>query len=161
MTATSTEAFRKPPLLRQLTTVAAGASGSALFLWLAVPGGGISGAMLVVTLMTVFGIAVRIEGGLRTIAMVASGVTLGAAVTPETLRGIATYPGSLAIMAVGVAATTLAPSGLIECDGRRYEAFARSGHVPAGSAVEVVGFDTFRVIVTLSTNPNSSQPTPS
>jgi len=60
-----------------------------------------------------------------------------------------------------VAATTLAPSGLIECEGRRYEAFARSGHVPAGTAVEVVGFDTFRVIVTLSTNPNSSQPTPS
>jgi membrane AbrB-like protein len=113
MTATSTEAFRKPPLLRQLTTVAAGASGSALFLWLAVPGGGISGAMLVVTLMTVFGIAVRIEGGLRTIAMVASGVTLGAAVTPETLRGIATYPGSLAIMAVGVAATTLAGTAFL------------------------------------------------
>lgn len=56
----------------------------------------------------------------------------------------------------GVAATTLAPSGLIECDGRRYEAFARSGHVAAGSAVEVVGIDVFRVIVTLSTNPNPS-----
>jgi len=54
------------------------------------------------------------------------------------------------------AATTLAPSGLIECDGRRYEAFARSGHVAAGSAVEVVGIDAFRVIVTLSTNPNPS-----
>jgi membrane AbrB-like protein len=113
MTAISTEAFRKPPLLRQLATVAAGACGSALFLWLAVPGGGISGAMLVVTLMTVFGLAVRIEGGLRTIAMVASGVTLGAAVTPETLRGITTYPGSLAIMAVGVAATTLAGTAFL------------------------------------------------
>ena len=39
-------------------------------------------------------------------------------------------------------------------EGRRYEAFARSGHVPAGAAVEVVGIDTFRVIVTVSTNPS-------
>ena len=41
-------------------------------------------------------------------------------------------------------------------EGRRYEAFARSGHVPAGAAVEVVGIDTFRVIVTLSTNPSKT-----
>lgn len=51
-----------------------------------------------------------------------------------------------------VAVTTLAPSGLIECDGRRYEAFARSGHVAAGSAVEVIDLDNFRVIVTHSSN---------
>lgn len=105
MTASSTQAFRNPPLYRQLMTVTAGAAGSALFLWLGVPGGGISGAMAVVTLMTVFGLASRVEGPIRVVAMVASGVTLGAAVTPETLRGIATYPGSLAIMALGVAAT--------------------------------------------------------
>jgi len=113
MTTISTEAFRKPPLTRQLTTVAVGACGSALFLWLGVPGGGISGAMLAVTLMTVFGLAARIEGSLRTIAMVASGVTLGAAVTPATLAGIATYPGSLAIMTVGVVVTTIAGTAFL------------------------------------------------
>ncbi len=52
-----------------------------------------------------------------------------------------------------VAVTTLAPSGVIECDGRRYEAFARSGHVPAGAAVDVIDLDTFRVIVTQPSNP--------
>jgi membrane AbrB-like protein len=108
MTTNSTQAFRNPPLYRQLATVAAGGGGSALFLWLGVPGGGISGAMVIVTLMTVFGLAARIEGPIRVVAMVTSGVTLGAAVTPETLRGIATYPGSLLIMAAGVAATTAA-----------------------------------------------------
>ena len=60
-----------------------------------------------------------------------------------------------------VAATTLAPSDLIECEGRRYEAFSRSGLVPAGATVEVVGIDTFRVVVTLSTNSTSSHPNPS
>jgi membrane-bound ClpP family serine protease len=51
-----------------------------------------------------------------------------------------------------VAITTLAPSGVIECEGRRYEAFARSGHVAAGTAVDVVDLDNFRVIVTQSSN---------
>ena len=43
--------------------------------------------------------------------------------------------------------TTLAPSGYVEIDGRRYEAFCQSGLVPAGSDLEVVGVDSFRVIV--------------
>ncbi len=45
------------------------------------------------------------------------------------------------------ALTTLAPSGYVEIDGQRYEAFCQSGLVPAGTNLEVVGRDTFRVIV--------------
>lgn len=55
-----------------------------------------------------------------------------------------------------VSVTTLAPSGVIECEGRRYEAFARSGHVPPGAAVEIVGLDNFRVIVTQPSNPTTT-----
>jgi membrane AbrB-like protein len=110
---TPSQAFRNPPLFRQLVTVAAGAIGSAGFLWLGIPGGAISGAMVVVVLMTVFGLASRIEGPLRVLAMIASGVTIGAAVTPETLRGIVTYPLSLAIMAASVIATTVAGTAFL------------------------------------------------
>lgn len=46
------------------------------------------------------------------------------------------------------AATTLAPSGYVLVEGRRYEAFCRSGHVPKGATLRVVGVDNFRVIVT-------------
>ncbi|MDB5569979.1 MAG: hypothetical protein JWN93_1162 [Hyphomicrobiales bacterium] len=106
MSPTPSQAFLKPPVYRQLVTIAVGSLGSALFLYLGVPGGAISGAMVVVTLLTVFGLGVRIEGALRTAAMIASGVTLGAAVTPETLRGVVAYPLSLAIMTLGVVATT-------------------------------------------------------
>ncbi len=105
---TPSQAFRKPPIVRQLQTVAFGCAGSAAFLWLGIPGGAISGAMVAVTLMTVFGLAHRIEGVLRIAAMIASGVTIGAAVNPETLRGVVTYPVSLLIMSVSIAATTLA-----------------------------------------------------
>jgi len=45
------------------------------------------------------------------------------------------------------AVTMLAPSGVVELDGRRYEAFARTGHVAAGSQLSVVDVDNFRLIV--------------
>jgi membrane-bound ClpP family serine protease len=56
----------------------------------------------------------------------------------------------------GRAVTTLAPSGFVEVDGRRYEAFARDGHVRAGTSLEVIGLDSFRLIV--STLPSQSTP---
>jgi membrane-bound ClpP family serine protease len=46
------------------------------------------------------------------------------------------------------ALTTLAPSGYVRVEGRRYDAFCRSGHVPKGTVLRVVGIDNFRVIVT-------------
>lgn len=48
----------------------------------------------------------------------------------------------------GAALTPLSPSGYVDIDGRRYEAFSRSGYVSKGSPVRVVGIDTFRLIVT-------------
>ena len=48
----------------------------------------------------------------------------------------------------GEAVTTLSPSGYILIDGRRYEAFSRSGQLPKGAEVRVVGLDNFRLIVT-------------
>lgn len=46
------------------------------------------------------------------------------------------------------ALTTLAPSGYVSVEGRRYEAFCQSGHAPKGAVLRVVGLDNFRLIVT-------------
>jgi len=46
-----------------------------------------------------------------------------------------------------VAQTVLAPTGYVQVDGRRYEAFCRSGHVEPGTRLRVVGLDNFRIIV--------------
>ena len=46
------------------------------------------------------------------------------------------------------AITVLSPSGYILVDGKRFEAFCQSGQVPPGTALEVVGADNFRLIVT-------------
>lgn len=46
------------------------------------------------------------------------------------------------------AVTTLAPSGYVNVDGRRYEAFCQSGHAAKGAVLRVIGLDNFRLIVT-------------
>jgi membrane-bound serine protease (ClpP class) len=46
------------------------------------------------------------------------------------------------------ALTPLMPSGYVVVEGRRYEAYCQSGHVPKGAALRVVGLDNFRLIVT-------------
>lgn len=48
------------------------------------------------------------------------------------------------------AITMLSPSGYVRVDGRRYEAFCQSGQVPAGSALEIIGADAFRLIVSIA-----------
>lgn len=48
------------------------------------------------------------------------------------------------------ALTTLAPSGYVAIEGKRYEAFSRSGHVPRGATLTVVDVDNFRLIVSQS-----------
>ena len=47
-----------------------------------------------------------------------------------------------------MAVTTLAPSGYVELEGRRYEAFCQSGHADAGSRLRIVEVDNFRLVVT-------------
>lgn len=54
-----------------------------------------------------------------------------------------------------VAVTALVPTGYIELDGRRYEAFARSGHVRPGERLDVIDIDNFRLIVSKPTNHES------
>ena len=47
-----------------------------------------------------------------------------------------------------VAVTTLAPTGYVELNGRRYEAFCQSGFVTAGTRLKIVDMDAFRLVVT-------------
>jgi membrane-bound ClpP family serine protease len=44
--------------------------------------------------------------------------------------------------------TPLVPTGYVLVEGRRYEAYSQSGHVPKGMQLHVVGLDNFRLIVT-------------
>lgn len=53
------------------------------------------------------------------------------------------------------AITALVPTGYVELDGRRYEAFARHGHAQPGERLDIIDLDNFRLIVSKSTNHDS------
>ena len=75
---------------------------------------------------------------------------LGRAMVVEATVGGQSQPPPATADVIGqaaVALTTLAPSGFVEVAGRRYEAFCRSGLVPRGTALTVIGLDNFRLIV--------------
>jgi membrane-bound ClpP family serine protease len=54
-----------------------------------------------------------------------------------------------------VAITALVPTGYVELDGRRYEAFARDGLAQAGERLEILDVDNFRLIVSKPTKHDS------
>ncbi len=67
------------------------------------------------------------------------------------INAVTTAISTDAIQLVGKSAealTRLSPSGYVDVDGTRYEAFCQSGQVPVGSTLEVIGADNFRLIVT-------------
>ena len=92
------------PMSRQLGTVAIGAMGGLAFWWLGIPAGALSGALAsVATVGSLSPSSIAPLGRkLRLIAKLVSGVSNGAAVTPETLRNVASYPISVTAMMVCV-----------------------------------------------------------
>lgn len=132
-----------------------------------VPGGilGIAGGILVLLGVSVAFLRFGLEGG-----AIASGAALAlggivlylefvllprsrlakALSMTETVAGRSQPPIADRAAVVGkrvTAVTLLAPSGYVELEGRRYEAFARSGLAQRGEKLEIVDVDNFRLIV--------------
>jgi len=53
------------------------------------------------------------------------------------------------------AITALVPTGYVELDGRRYEAFARDGHARPGERLDIIDLDNFRLIVSKPHQPRA------
>ena len=105
------------------------------------PGGG---AWALAAGLLVTAVALYLEFVLLPRSRLAKALTLTA-----TVAGRSQPPVAEASLAgrLGVAVTTLAPTGIVECEGRRYEAFSRSGLIAAGAPVEVTAVETFRILV--------------
>src|SRR5262245_7576960 len=87
--------------------LAAGACGGLIFNWLGMPAGFLSGAMLTVGILALAGRPLTVPQPLAHFAMVALGITLGSSATPEMMHGMATYPISLALLALGTVCVTI------------------------------------------------------
>jgi membrane AbrB-like protein len=95
-------------MLRGLAeAVAVGTCGGFIFNWLGMPAGFLSGAMLAVGVFALAGRPVSMPQPLMHLATATLGITLGSAATPEMMRGMATYPISLTLLALGTVCVTL------------------------------------------------------
>lgn len=78
----------------------AGATGGYLFHRLGMPAAWMSGALVVATLLALFGLKVDVPGPIATATFLLLGAVMGTAVTPETLRLMRSWPVSMAGLAV-------------------------------------------------------------
>ena len=100
----------KTVLLRTGETLSIAAVGGATLTWLGFPAGLITGSLLGVALAGLAGRPMVVPVPLSRVISVLVGISLGAVVTPDTLKGLVTFPLSVAVLAIStlcmVAATT-------------------------------------------------------
>ena len=74
--------------------------GGVAFAWTGFPAGLIAGSTLVTAIAALLGRPMTVPMPLGRVCFVLIGILLGAVVTPETLRGVATWPLSIALLAI-------------------------------------------------------------
>jgi len=85
-----------------LETLLIATTGSLIAGWAGVPAGFLSGALVLVAAAGVAGRPTYVPTQLTNLILFTLGVVLGSAVTPETLKGISTWPLSIVFMAVAL-----------------------------------------------------------
>jgi len=85
-------------------TLAFGTIGALAFYVLGLPAAFLSGAMVMVAAVSIAGIRTEVPGGIRDACFFATGIAMGAGVSPQALAGAAKWPVSLAILAIAVPA---------------------------------------------------------
>ncbi len=99
---------RMPRPAATVFTLAAASLGGAIFAFFGLPAAWLAGSLVAVSGLALIGVPVHVPDLLRRIIFVALGITLGAAVTPETVNGIRTWPITLAMLALSLPATMAA-----------------------------------------------------
>jgi hypothetical protein len=79
-------------------TLAIALTGGLTFIFLGLPAGLVSGSVLAVATAALLGRPMRVPLPLARICYVVVGTLLGTVVTPETLRGVSTWPASIALL---------------------------------------------------------------
>jgi membrane AbrB-like protein len=96
---------RLSPLAIALITLLAAALGGAVFALLDLPAAWLAGSLVAVSALALAGLPVYVPDLLRRVVFVVLGISLGAAVTPETIAGIRTWPITLALLVISLPVT--------------------------------------------------------
>ena len=102
-------AFRRI-LLETAETLAIALAGGVTCVFLGLPAGLVSGSVVAVATAALLGRPMRVPPMLARICYVVVGTLLGTVVTPETLRGVVTWPASVALLmlaSLGMIAATM------------------------------------------------------
>ena len=86
--------------LRAGETLSIAAVGGVTLTWLGFPAGLVTGSLLGVAIAALAGRPVSVPVPLSRVISILVGISLGAVVTPETLKGLVTFPLSVAVLAV-------------------------------------------------------------
>src|SRR6516165_327705 len=100
-------------LIETVETLAIALAGGLTFTYLGLPAGLVSGSVLAVAIAALLGRPMRLPLPLARICYVIVGILLGAVVTPETLRGITTWPVSIVCLMLCSLALMLATSSYL------------------------------------------------
>ena len=100
-------------LLPTAETLLIATVGAVLFALIGFPAGLISGSLLAVAAAGLLGRPVMVPRPLARVLFVLVGISLGSVVTPETLRGLAAFPVSIAILAVATVCMTVATTSYL------------------------------------------------
>jgi membrane AbrB-like protein len=100
-------------LLRTTETLLIAAVGGAAFTLIGFPAGLISGSLLSVAASALMGRPMMIPEPLSRVISVLVGISLGAVATPETLKGLAAFPVSIAVLLVATVIMTVATTSYL------------------------------------------------
>lgn len=96
------------PFQNAVLTLSAAALGGAFFALFDLPAAWLAGSLVVVSALALGGLPVYVPDFLRRIVFIVLGISLGAAVTPETVAGIRTWPITLALLMLSLPVTMAA-----------------------------------------------------
>ena len=100
-------------LLHTAETLLIAAIGGALFTAIGFPAGLISGSLLSVAAVALAGRPLMVPTPLSRLISVLVGISLGAVATPETLKGLAAFPVSIAVLMVATVMMTVATTSYL------------------------------------------------
>src|SRR5258708_30416798 len=93
-------------ILNVLETLVVGSAGGLFFLWLQLPGGLISGAMIAVAGAGIAGRPLGLPHPIAHIILMTLGVSLGSMVSPVIIKNLSAYPVTIALFAAATFCAT-------------------------------------------------------
>src|SRR5215212_9233351 len=116
-------------ILGTLETIVIGAAGGLLFLWVNLPGGLISGAMVAVGIAALAGRPVTMPPVLTQTVLVLLGITLGSLVSRQLIQHMSAYPLTIGLLALATFCSTFGSSFYLQ----RFHGWDQTSALLAGS----------------------------